>query len=199
MSLRLSDYLPFIEPPSPEYVTEDGDPVYGIMAEFDTPSAIYHAAEKVRDAGYTKWDAYSPFPIHGMEDAMGVKRTLLPVVVAIVGFSGVGAAILMQWWMNYIDYPLVVQGKPFDAWEPLTPVIFELGVLFSAFACLVGMLMMNGLPQWYQPLLKKDRFLATSDDRFVICVEAQDPKFDPDATRRLLQDAGGSHIDLVEE
>ena len=197
--MRLSDYLPWIEAPAPDFVTENGDPVYGIMAEFDTPSGIYHGAEKVRDAGYTKWDAYSPFPIHGMEEAMGVKRTMLPVIVAIVGFSGVGCAWLLQWWTNYLDYPLVVQGKPFDAWEPFTPVLFELGVLFAAFACLFGMLMMNGLPQWYQPLLKKDRFLKTSDDRFVICIEASDPKFDPEATRKLLQDAGGSHIDLVEE
>jgi hypothetical protein len=197
--MRLSDYFPFLEPPAPKFVTEDGEAVYGIMAEFDTPAAIYHAAEKVRDAGYEAWDAYSPFPIHGMEDAMGVRRTKLPIIVAIVGFTGVGCALAMQWWMNYMDFPLVVQGKPFDAWEPFTPVVFELGVLFAAFACLFGMLMMNGLPQWYQPLLKKERFLKTSDDRFVICVEASDPKFDPEATRQLLQDAGGTHIDLVEE
>lgn len=197
--MRLSDYIPWMRPEEPKFVTEDGDAVYGMMAEFDTAAGIYHGAEKVRDAGYAKWDAYSPFPIHGMEEAMGVKRTMLPLVVAFVGFGGVGGALALQWWTNYTDYPLVVQGKPFNAWEPFTPVMFELGVLCAAITCLVAMLMMNGLPQWYQPLLKKDRFLKTSDDRFVICIEAADPKFDPVGTRRLLEEAGGTHIDLVQE
>lgn len=181
------------------YTTESGEVVHGIMAEFDTPASVYKAAEKVRDAGYSAWDVHTPFPIHGMEDAMGVQKTKLPLIVAVCGFSGVGLAILMQWWMNYSDYPMVVQGKPFDAWEPLVPITFELGVLLAAFGSLIGMLALNVLPMHYHPLFKKDRFLKVSDDRFVICIEAIDAKFDPQTTRQLLESAGGTHIDLVED
>lgn len=200
--MALSDYLPFLPRPAPKFVTEAGRPVYGIAAEFESASAVYHAAEVVRDAGFTKWDVYSPYPIHGIEEAMGVRRTILPVIVAFAAFTGIGAALLMQWWMNYIDYPLVVQGKPFDAWEPFTPVVFELGVLFSAFACLIGMLALNGLPRWHHPLFMSERFLGTSDDRLMICIEAEDPKFTAESVhdiRRMLEEAGGRGVELVEE
>jgi hypothetical protein len=197
--MPIGDYFWFLPRPPAKFVTEAGEPVHGLMAEFETPAAVYHAAEKIRDRGYSDWDVYSPFPIHGIDEAMGVKRTRLPVIVAAVGFTGVGCAILMQWWMNYIDYPLMVQGKPFDAWEPLVPVIFELGVLFAAFACLIGMLALNGLPRFHHPLLRKERFLRVGDDRFIIVISANDPKFDPETTRALLREVGGTHVDLVEE
>lgn len=180
------------------YVTESGAEVHGLMAEFASPADIYHAAEKVRDAGYSKWDAYSPFPIHGMEEAMGVKRTILPVLVACIGFSGSGLGLLMQWWMNS-DYKMVVQGKPYTAWEPLVPITFELGILFAAFGSLIGMLALNGLPRWNHPLFSKERFLKSSDDAFFICIEAKDPKFDPERTKGLLAAAGATTIELVEE
>jgi hypothetical protein len=181
------------------YVTEAGEPIHGIMAEFATPADLYHAAESVRDAGYSKWDTFSPFPIHGMEEAMGFARTKLPILVAMGAFTGVGLAYLMQWWMTSQDYPLVVQGKPYDAWQPFVPVTFELGILFAAFTSLIGMLAMNGLPRWHHPLLKKERFLSASEDRFFVCIEARDPKFDPDKTRALLESAGATSIELVEE
>jgi hypothetical protein len=181
------------------YTTESGEVVYGMMAEFASAGQVYHAAEKVRDAGYSNWDLYSPFPIHGIEKAMGVQPTKLPLIVAAMAFTGASLGLLMQWWMTAVDYPLVVQGKPYWAWEPFTPITFELGVLFSAFAALISMLAMNGLPRHYHPLLKKDRFLRTSDDRLVICIESSDPKFDPKKTRALLESAHGKHIDLVEE
>lgn len=200
--MPLSDYLPMLAPPPPRFVDEAGKPIFGITAEFDSAATVYQAAEKVRDAGFTKWDLYTPFPIHGIEEAMGVKRTKLPWIVAGGAVTGVAAALAMQAWMNYVDYPMVVQGKPFDAWEPLVPVTFELGVLFSAFACLIGMLAMNGLPRWNHPLLRSKRFLMTSDDRMVICIEAADPKFTADSLgqiRSLLESAGGAHIELVTE
>lgn len=181
------------------FVTESGAPLHGVMAEFDTPASVYHAAEKVRDAGYTKWDLHTPFPIHGIEQAMGVKRTKLPLLIAAGGFTGAGLGFLMQYWMTAVDYRLVVQGKPFAAWEPFTPITFELGVLITAFTTLIGMLAFNGLPRWNHPLLKKERFLSSSDDRFVICIESADPKFDPEQTRKLLREVGGKHIDLVED
>lgn len=182
-----------------QFVNEAGDTIHAIIAEFDTPPAVYHAAEQVRDAGYTRWDVYSPFPMHGMEDAMGIKRTRLPLLVGVIGLSGAGLGYLMQHWMTAVNYTMVVQGKPYGAWEPFTPITFELGVLFSAFAALIGMLVLNGLPRWHHPLLKKERFLSVSDDRFVVCIETADPRFDPDATRKLLEHAGARHIELVEE
>lgn len=181
------------------YVTEQGETIHGILAEFATPADLYHAAEKVRDAGYQKWDTHSPFPVHGMEDAMGFGRTKLPVLVALMAFTGAGLAMLMQWWISAVDYPLVVQGKPYFSWQAFVPVTFELGVLFSAFTALIGMLAMNGLPRWHHPLFKKERFLSSSDDRFFVYIESQDGKFDPDATRGLLEKAGASSIELVEE
>jgi len=181
------------------YVTESGEAIHGILAEFAKPADIYHAAEKVRDAGYSRWDAYTPFPIHGMEDAMGVKRTRLPLLVALIGLSGAGLGFLMQWWMSSVDYPLVTQGKPYASWQAFVPITFELGILSTAFATLIGMLALNGLPRWHHPLFKKERFLASSDDRFFVCIEAGDSKFHPDRTRALLEEAGATSIELVEE
>lgn len=180
------------------YKTESGEVVYGIMAEYATPADLYHAAEKVRDAGYRKWDVYSPFPVHGMDEAMGTPLTKLPLVIGTVGLSGAGLGYLMQWWMTKVDYPMVVQGKPYGAWEPWVPITFELGILCTAFAAIIGMLAFNKLPMWHHPLMRKERFLRVSDDRYVICIESADPKFDPEGTRKLLEHAGGRHVELVE-
>jgi hypothetical protein len=185
------------------YVTENNEQIHGILAEFETPADLYHAAEKVRDAGYTRWDTHSPFPIHGMEDAMGITRTKLPVLVAMGGFTGATLGYLMQWWMSH-DYKLVVQGKPWGhliegGWEPFVPIVFELGILLSAFTALFGMLAMNGLPRWNHPLLKKSRFLRSSQDKFFVSIEASDTNFDPQRTRALLEGAGARAIELVEE
>lgn len=181
------------------YKTPTGQTVYGIMAEFATPADLSHAAEKVRDAGYSKWDVYSPFPVHGMEEAMGLKNTKLPLLTGVVGLCGAGVGLLFQWWVTAVAYPMIVQGKPFFAWEPWTPVTFEFGVLFTAFWALLGMLAFNKLPMWYHPLMKKERFLRVSDDRLVICIETADPKFNHESTRKLLEAAGGRHVELVEE
>ncbi len=180
------------------FVTEQGAELYGLMAEFKGPAETYHAAETIRDAGYRHWDVYSPFPIHGIDEAMGIKRTILPVLVACCGFTGAGLGFLMQWYMNN-DYNMVVQGKPFLAWEPWIPITFEIGILFSAFAALLGMLALNALPRWHHPLMCKERFLKVSDDRFVIAIEARDSKFDPEKTRELLRHAGATSIELVED
>jgi hypothetical protein len=152
----------------------------------------------VRDAGFTKWDVHSPFPIHGIEDAMGFGKTKLPVIVACGAFTGTFLAWLMQYWMSAVDYPLVVQGKPPGAWEAFVPIIFEISVLLAAFTTLFTMLAMNGLPRFYHPLFKKDRFLCMSQDTFGIAIDAADPRFDPASVRALLADAGAKHIELVE-
>lgn len=180
------------------FKTEDGQLVYGMMAEYATPADVYHAAEKVRDAGYAKWDLYTPFPIHGIEEAMGQKNTKLPLLCGIVGLSAAGMGYALQHIISMM-YPLVVQGKGPSDWPKFVPITFEVGILLTAFTALLGMFALNGLPMWYHPLMKKRRFLRTSDDRFVICIEAADPKFDPAGTRELLASAGGTNIDLVED
>lgn len=197
-NLGAYNYFPFLKRPAAKFVTESGAEIHGILAEFHTPAAVYHAAEKVRDAGFSKWDVFTPFPIHGMEDAMGMKRTKLPIIVAIGAFTGTGLAYLMQWWMS-MNYKLPVQGKPADAWEPYIPIIFEISVLLAAFTAIITMLALNGLPRWHHPLFAKDRFLRISQDRFAIAIEALDPKFDPQAVRRLLENAGAKAVELVEE
>jgi hypothetical protein len=181
------------------YVTESGEPIHGILAEFASPGDLYHACEAVRDAGYRRWDAYTPFPIHGMEEAMGIRRTRLPLVVAVIGLSCAGLGFLMQWWMNSQDYPLVTQGKPYNSWQAFVPVTFEIGILTTAFATLFGMFIANALPRHHHPLMRKDRFLSSSDDRFFVCIEASDPNFDPERIRSLFERARATSVELVEE
>lgn len=197
--MAISDYLPFLRRPKPAFVTETGEPVWGVMAQFETTVDAFHAAEKMRDAGFKHWDLHAPFPIHGIEEAMGMKRTLLPFVVLGAAFTGIATAVGMQWWISAMDYPLVVQGKPYGAWEPFTMIIFELGVLFSAFASLLGMMALNGLPRWHHPLLCKERFLDSTDDKFFVVVEARDPSFNPEQTSRFLREIGASAVELVED
>src|SRR5215210_4714307 len=148
----------------------DGAPpaAWGIMAEFADPAAISKAAEKIRDAGFSRWDVYAPVPIHGIDEAMGMPRSKVAWVVGIGAFLGVTGAMTMQWWMLGVDYQIRVAAKPFFAWEQYLPITFELGVLLSAFGALFGMLAINKLPMWYHPLLRKERFLRVSDDRFII-------------------------------
>lgn len=195
----LAAYVPGWPRRAPRFVTEQGHRVHGIIAEFADPTAVYHAAERVRDAGYNRWDVHSPFPIHGIEEAMGVKRTILPVIVLAVALSGAVGGLLLQWWISGVDYVLVDQGKPQGAWEQFTPIVFELGVLPAAFAALIGMLALNGLPRWHHPLFSSERFLRSSDDTFIIGIEADDPAFDPDAARTLLESAGATAIEVIED
>lgn len=178
--------------------TPPAPPVWGVMAEFPDVTSIYHAAHKVRDAGYSRWDVYSPVPIHGMPEAMGLGQSRITYIIGVGAITGVVSAVLLQFWPSAYDYQTVVGGKPLAAWEPFMPIIFELGVLFSAFAAVFGMLGLNKLPMLYHPLLKKEKFLRVSDDRFVLAIEASDPKFDTDAARRMLTDLGATHVDLVE-
>jgi len=181
------------------YKTEDGKRIYGVVAEFPNPAVISHAAARVRDGGYTRWDVYSPFPVHGMDEAMGVKLTKLPYLVAVTALSLAAIGYLFQVLVSGHLYPLVVQGKPYAAWEPFMPIIFEFGVIGTAFSTLIGMLAFNGLPRFHHPLLTKERFLRASDDRFFICIEARDPKFEPSNLRKLFENSGATYIDIVEE
>ncbi|MEL7473973.1 MAG: DUF3341 domain-containing protein [Planctomycetota bacterium] len=197
--MAISDYFPFVPKQPPRFVTPAGAPISGIIARFKDPASVYHAAETMRDAGYKKFDVMSPFPIHGIDEAMGVPRSILPLMVAGGGFTGAAFGFLLQYWTTAVDYPLMVQGKPMGAWEPFLMVMFELGVLFASFTALFGMLALNGLPRFSHPLFSRERFLSVSDDAFFIAVESEDKRFDPDRLKRELETAGGVDIELVED
>ena len=169
------------------------------LAEFDTADAIMHAAEKVRDAGYEKWDVHTPYPVHGMDQAMGMSDSRLGWIVRLCGLTGVRCAIAMLQWMNGYDYPLVIGGKPPDAIASMVPIMFELTVLLSAFGAVLGMLGLNELPKHYHPIFYSDRFEQFSHDKFFVSIEAGDKQFDTDKTRKLLESLHPSHIELVAE
>jgi hypothetical protein len=169
------------------------------LAEFETADAVVHAAEKVRDAGYEKWDVHTPYPVHGMDKAMGLGDSGLGWIVLLCGLTGVTAAIAMMQWMNGYDYPLVIGGKPPDAIPSMVPIMFELTVLISSFGAVFGMFGLNQLPKHHHPVFYSERFERASDDRFFISIEVEDKNFDVTKTRELLESAHPSYMDLVEE
>lgn len=168
------------------------------LAEFDSPDAVIHAAEKVRDAGYEDWDVHTPYPVHGMDKAMGLGDSHLGWIVLVAGLTGLASAVAMIQWMNGIDYPVIIGGKPGDAYASMVPIMFELTVLLSAFGAFLGMFHLNRLPQHHHPIFYSDRFESASCDRFFISVEAQDKRFDLDRTLALLESLHPSHVELVE-
>jgi hypothetical protein len=172
---------------------------WGLLAEFSTPREIVHACERIRDAGYRRWDSYTPFPVHGLERAMGLRRSRLPFLVLGAALVGGTAGILLEWWTSTVDYPWLVSGKPYFSWPAFLPVAFELAVLFGALGAVLGMLGLNRLPQYHHALFFSKRFERASDDRFFIAVEATDPLFDLDRTAQLLRDAGATHVEAVQE
>lgn len=174
-------------------------PLYGLMAEFETPGDLVAAATQAREAGYRRMDAYSPFPIHEMTAALGVRPTKLPVVVLVGGLLGCATALLMQWFAAAVHYPVNVGGRPLASWPMFIPITFELTILFAAFATVFGMIGMNGLPMPYHPVFNAPRFALASRDRFFLCIESKDPKFDLDRTRRFLETLGAHDIAEVEE
>ena len=175
------------------------DPKYGLIATFDSAPGVYHAAEKVRDAGYKFWDCITPFPIHGLDRAMGVKRSIVPRFSLAGGIIGFCTGMSMIWYMNAFDYPLVVGGKPYFSPMFAFPVSYELTILFTAFATIGGMFFLNRLPMHYHPVLKHDKIHTAMDDHFFIVIEARDPHFDLSRTRELLEKVGGTDIRELEE
>lgn len=174
----------------------DGE-YFGLLAEYDSPATLFHACEKIRDAGYRKWDAHSPFPIHNLDKAMGLGRSRLPYVTLLFGVSGAIGGMLLQLWANAIAYPMVISGKPFFNWQPYVPITFECGVLLAALSTVFGMFAFNKLPMLFHPLFGAERFEKVTDDGFFISVEAWDPKFDASATERLLSSTGARNVQLV--
>jgi len=173
--------------------------IAGLVAEFDGPEALLAAAAKIREAGYSRFDAHSPFPVHGMERAMGIRPTILPWLVLGAGILGGAAALLLQWWTNAVNYPLVISGKPLFSLPANIPVTFELIVLFSAFAAFGGVLVLNLLPQYWHPAFSAKRFVRVTSDGFFISVEAEDRMFDPVLTKRLLESLGAVAVEVCHE
>ncbi len=163
------------------------DPIYGIMAEFDSAQALVDAAEKTHQAGYKKIDAYSPFPIEGLAEAIGFHHDEVPLVVLIGGLIGGTTGYLMQWWMSAVDYPLNIGGKPYHSWPAFIVITFEMTILFAGLSAVFGMLALNGLPMPYHPVFNVPRFALASRNRFFLCIESTDPLFDHDGTSNFLQ------------
>lgn len=172
---------------------------FGLVAEFDTPGEAMRAAEKVRDAGFRRWDVYTPYPVHGMDEAMGLKNSQVGWFTFIGGMTGFTVGMLMIWWMNAYDYAIPVGGKPLFSPIFAFPVAYECTILLGAFGSLFGMLILNRLPKLYHPLFKSERFSKVTHDKFFIAIESADPKFDDTETRKLLEEAGGKHIEEVRD
>lgn len=171
---------------------------YGLIATFDLPADLYHAAEKVRDAGYRHWDCITPFPVHGLDKAMGVRRSIVPRISLVGGITGFCTGMTLIWFADAYANPLVVGGKPFFSPLFAFPVSYELTILFTAFATIIGMFLVNGLPMHYHPVLKYDQIVRGMDDTFFIVIEARDPRFNLANTKALLEKAGGKNIQELE-
>ena len=171
---------------------------YGILVQFKTPADLMKAARKVRDAGFTQWDAHTPFPVHGLDRAMGLRSTRLPWLVLAGGIAGLCGAILLQWWTNAVDYPFLISGKPLFSLPANIPIAFELTILFAALATVGGVFMLMKLPRFHHPLFLSRRFRKVTDDRFFLCIKARDRRFDADGTSAFVSTLGGAAAEWVE-
>lgn len=172
--------------------------LYGIVAEFNTPEAVTEAANRAREAGYTKMDAYTPFPVTGLDEALGMSNTRMGWVVLIMGILGGLSAFFMQYFAQAIHYPLNIGGRPLNAWPNFIVITFEVTVLFSAFTAGLFMLARNGLPQPYHPIFNTPNFGAATRDHFFLCIEANDAHFDTAKTRAFLEELGPLRVSEVE-
>ena len=172
--------------------------ILGVIAEYDGPAALLSAAKRVREAGYTDFDCHSPFPIHGMDRAMGLRRSALGWVVGSMATIGVLGAIGLQWWTSSVDYKFLISGKPFFSFQAYVPITFGLGVLLAALSAVLGMFHFNRLPRLNHPVFTSERFKKVSTDGFFVSIEATDSKFDARETATLLQAIGAIHVELLQ-
>jgi hypothetical protein len=170
---------------------------YGMLAEFSNPAELLEAAKKMHNSGYKDFDCHSPFPIHGMDQAMGLKRSPLGFIVFVVAASALLFGFWLEWWTSTVDYPLVISGKPFFSYQAYGPVAFALMVLTGAFTALGGMLVLNKLPQFFHPLFESSRFEKTMNDGFFISLTSKDEKFDLNNSKKFLEEIGGKNIEVI--
>ena len=174
-------------------------PIYGLMAEFNDVTTLVAAAERATKEGYKKVDAYTPFPVHELFDALDAHDKRLPLIVLLAGIFGAFAGFGLCYWVSAIAYPLNIGGRPFNSWPAFIPVTFEVTILVAAFTCVFSMLGLNGLPMPYHPVFNVPRFASrASQDGLFLSIEAVDPKFDRDKTRAFLQDVGAKEINEIE-
>jgi hypothetical protein len=173
------------------------DKIYGVIGEFDTPEELVEAGKRIYGMGYRKLDAMTPFPVHGIDDAIGIPRSHLGWIVICVGLMGSATALLLMWWCGTINYPLVIGGKPLFDFSFAIPITFELTVLFSAFASLLGMLAINGLPRLYHPSMNYRNAHRATDDKFLLVIEASDPKFEAEQVSADMKSVGAGLVEVV--
>ena len=173
-------------------------PIYGLMAEFDSPEALLAAARRAFAAGFRRMDAYSPFPVDGLAEAIGFPRTRVPLIVLIGGLIGCVGGFYLQYWVAVIDYPINIGGRPLNSWPSFIPVTFELTILIASLFAFFGVLALNRLPMPYHPVFNVERFELASRNRFFLCIEAVDSKFDLERTRQFLNEIGSLGIYEVE-
>ena len=172
--------------------------IFGTLAEFDSAKSLLHAAQEVRDAGYTNFDVYSPFPIHGMDDAMGLRPTIMGWLVLGGGITGLTVGFGIQTWVSIFGYKLVISGKPFFSYQAFIPVTFELMVLLASFGAVFGMFALNKLPEWYHSLLKDDEFKKVTSHGFFLAIETKDPNYNTKSVESILSKAGSKNIREIE-
>lgn len=177
---------------------DDTPRIYGVLGEFPTAEHLTAAAHAAREAGYRRMDAYSPFPVEGLADALGARRSRLPLIVLIGGICGGLIGYLMQYYMVVVSYPLNIGGRPLHTWPAFVLVTFELTILGAALSAVLGMLALNGLPRPYHPLFNVPEFNLASQNRFFLCIEATDPQFDVPNASDFLARIGSTHVQLVE-
>lgn len=170
---------------------------YGLIAEFDNPHALLEAAKEMNQQGYKEYDCHSPFPIHGMDDAMGLKRSPLGYIVFIIAAVALLFGFALEWWTSSIDYPIVISGKPFFSYQAYGPVAFALMVLIGSFGTLFGMLILNKLPQFFHPLFNSSKFEKITDDGFFISLSSEDERFDAKESKSFLEKIGGRNIEVI--
>ena len=206
MTVADIQYLPNDQAVADIAVESGGEVLAGVMAEYDNVDAVYAAAEKVRDAGYTRWDVHSPFPIHGIDKAMNIRPTILPWICLGGGLAGLfGGLFLTVWtmatsfdWFGGLQgYTYLISGKPFASLPQFIPPIFETTILLAAFSAGLGMVALNALPMLYNPLFKSERFRRVTDDRFFVVIDASDPQFDERGTQEMLRETGPLSMELV--
>jgi len=173
--------------------------IYGVMGEFETPDKLIHAVEKTREAGYRRFEAYSPFPVEGLSEAMGLKRNLVPLITLLGGLTGGLGGFGFQYWVAAITYPMNIAGRPLNSWPAFIPVTFELTILGASLSAVFGMLALNRLPQPHHPVFNVHRFSHATTDRFFICIEARDPKFHLADTAKFLQGLQAHHVTEVSD
>lgn len=178
---------------------ETAPKVYGILAEFETPDRLIEAARRTREAGYKKFDCYTPYPMHGLTDAMGVNEAKVPWTVFVMGLIGAAAAFTLQAYTASVDYPLNIGGRDLISWPYFIPITFEGMVLLAAFGAFFGMLIYNGLPAPYHPVFNAPQFVRASTDRFFLCIEARDPNYDRQRVTEFLRSLNPISISEVEE